>query len=72
MFLPCILKPFPLQGTDKSSPGDEWKNDPAAAGCVCVKRLYRRKTSMALLNLVFWFYFSLKQAGVSFKQAGGQ
>ena len=34
MFLPCILKPFPLQGTDKSFPSDQ-KNDPAAAGCVC-------------------------------------
>ena len=28
--------------------------------CVCVKRLYRRKTSMALLNLVFWYYFSFQ------------
>ena len=27
---------------------------------VCVKRLYRRKTSMALLNLVFWYYFSFQ------------
>ena len=26
---------------------------------VCVKRLYRRKTSMALLNLVFWYLFQL-------------
>ena len=28
--------------------------------CVCVKRLYRRKTSMALSNLVFWYYFSFQ------------
>ena len=55
MFLPCILKPFPLQGTDKSSQGDELKKGQRG---VCVDHLKRCKTSYCFDLVQFYFIFA--------------
>ena len=57
MFLPCILKPFPLQGTDKSSQGDELKKASRQRG-VCVDHLKRCKTSYCFDLVQFYFIFA--------------